>query len=285
MQFFAVRRAEIVDVTVLLRRKADRVDDQRVAILIMADGFAEPGQLHIGRMFVGEEDSPHHVVALPDQPYLFRRLNRIEGLEGIKQLARNAAWPATRLSREGDLSLAAEHFLIGGLDLSRRPWLQNGVLGVGNADRDLLVRPVAIRVVHKGIGRILPYRTVAGAGRWVLPILFILLPAEIYRREIGNRIFRRRLRGCHRDRSGGKQARKQPAQNRAMPQFRSIHCKPRHLHLLHMTAGRSGRALGRNSSSGRTKNQLIAYRTLTDSSVAPFSGSDIDRKPLDASRT
>src|SRR5258706_14228033 len=105
MQFFAVWRAEIVDVAVLLRRKPDRVDDQRVAVLIVADGFAEPGRLHIGRMFVGEEDAAHHVVALPDHPYLFRRLDRVEWLEGIKEVAWDPAGPAARLSGEGNLPL------------------------------------------------------------------------------------------------------------------------------------------------------------------------------------
>src|SRR5207302_5034674 len=112
MQLFAVRRAEIVDVTVLLRRKPDRVDDQRVAVLIMADGFAEPGRLYVGRMLVGEEDAAHHVVALPDHPYLFRRLDEVERLRRVEQLARDAARITPRLGGEGNRPLAGERLFI-----------------------------------------------------------------------------------------------------------------------------------------------------------------------------
>ena len=40
MQFSGVRRAEIVDVAVL-RGQSDGIDDQRIAVLVTADGFAE----------------------------------------------------------------------------------------------------------------------------------------------------------------------------------------------------------------------------------------------------
>src|SRR5579885_1407452 len=56
MQLFAVRRAKIIDVAVL-GGEADSIDDQRVAVLVMADRLAEPRRRDMLRMLVGEKDA------------------------------------------------------------------------------------------------------------------------------------------------------------------------------------------------------------------------------------
>src|SRR5258708_37953703 len=90
------RRAEGIDVVILAGREPDRIDHERVPALVMADGFAEPGRLHIFRMLVGEIDAAHEMIALPYHPDFVRRLEEIHGLEE-KELARHAPRPAARL--------------------------------------------------------------------------------------------------------------------------------------------------------------------------------------------
>ena len=78
---------------ILAGREPDRIDHERVSALVMADGFTEPGWLHIFRMRVGEIDAAHEVIALPYHPDFVRRLEEIHGLEKMK-LARHAPGPA-----------------------------------------------------------------------------------------------------------------------------------------------------------------------------------------------
>ena len=120
VQLLAVGCAVVVDVAVLVPGlQADGVDDH-LAVRVMADRFAEPRGLHHLRMLVGEVDAAHHVVALPDHPHLFRRLDEIEGLGGIEQLSGDAAGIAPGLGGEGNRPLATEHLFI------RREHLRGG---------------------------------------------------------------------------------------------------------------------------------------------------------------
>src|SRR6195256_707906 len=93
VEFLGVRRAEGIDVVILAAREPDRINHERVPAFVMADGFAEPGRLHIFRMFVGDINAAHEIIALPYHPNLLRRLDEIRGLEE-KALARNATRPA-----------------------------------------------------------------------------------------------------------------------------------------------------------------------------------------------
>src|SRR5882672_6441486 len=65
VELVGVRRAEIVDEVVLASRQPDRIHHQRVAVLVMADGFPEPGRFHVRRMLIGEKDVADETVALP----------------------------------------------------------------------------------------------------------------------------------------------------------------------------------------------------------------------------
>src|SRR5438067_8955266 len=100
-----MRSAEIVDV-IILGRHPDRIDDQRVTAFVMADGFAKWLRHRVGRMLVPEVNAADHVVALPDHPDFFWRLNEPRWLGGIQVLARYAAGPAARLRREWNVELA-----------------------------------------------------------------------------------------------------------------------------------------------------------------------------------
>src|SRR5216684_349571 len=122
MQLFRVRRAEIVDVAVLCG-ESDRIDHQRIAVLVMTDGFAEPRRFHIVRMLAGEKYTAHHVVTLPDHPHLLRRLDEIKRLRRKQQLSGYAAGIASRLSREGDSSLTTQRLFIRRAHLRRGPRL------------------------------------------------------------------------------------------------------------------------------------------------------------------
>ena len=53
MQLVGMRCAEIIDEVESAAFDPDRIDDQCVAILVMADGIAEPGRFHIVRMLIG----------------------------------------------------------------------------------------------------------------------------------------------------------------------------------------------------------------------------------------
>src|SRR4051812_3352056 len=111
VEFLGVRRAEGIDVVILAAREPDRINHERVPAFVMADGFAKPGRLRIFRMFVGEINAAHELIALPYHQDLLRRLDEIHGLEE-KELARNAPWPAARLRGKGNRHLAAEHLVI-----------------------------------------------------------------------------------------------------------------------------------------------------------------------------
>src|SRR5690349_5779298 len=100
-----MRCAEIVDV-VVLGGHSDGVHDQRVVALVMADGFAKGLRRGIRRMFVGEINTTHHVVALPDHPDFFWRLNEINRLRWIEILPGNTAWPAASLCGKRHVELA-----------------------------------------------------------------------------------------------------------------------------------------------------------------------------------
>src|SRR5258708_6449537 len=89
VEFLGVRRAEGIDVVKLAGREPDRIDHERVPSLVMADGFAEPGRLHIFRMLVGEIDAAREMIALPYHQYFVRRLEEIHRLEK-KELAGHA---------------------------------------------------------------------------------------------------------------------------------------------------------------------------------------------------
>src|SRR6266699_1058596 len=95
----------------------------------MADGFAEPGWLHMFRMFVGEIDAACEMIALPYHPDLLRSLEEIHGLEK-KELARHAPRPAARLGGEGNRHLTAQHLFIRCLHLLRRPRFQDRIVCV-----------------------------------------------------------------------------------------------------------------------------------------------------------
>ena len=58
----------------------DGVDD-KLAVVVMADGFAKPGGLRILTVLAVEIDAAHLMIALPDHPDLLRCLDEIEGLK------------------------------------------------------------------------------------------------------------------------------------------------------------------------------------------------------------
>src|SRR5207302_5560052 len=111
---------DIVDVG----RNADRIDDERIAIFVTADRFAEPQRLYVLRMFVGEENAAHHLIALPDHPYLLGLLDEIERLRRIEQLPWDAARIAPRLRRKRKVAFACEQFFIRFPYLLGRPGLE-----------------------------------------------------------------------------------------------------------------------------------------------------------------
>src|SRR6516162_1807999 len=93
----------------------------------MADGFAEPGWLHMFRMLVGEIDATCEMIALPYHPDLLRSLEEIHRLEK-KALARHAPRPAARLGGEPNGHLPAQHLFIRCLHLLRRPTFQDRIV-------------------------------------------------------------------------------------------------------------------------------------------------------------
>src|SRR5262249_60810846 len=98
VQVLGVRCGEIINKAVGMLNETDGVDD-KLAVLVMADGFAEPGRLRILTVFAVEIDPAHLMVALPDHPDLLRRLDEIEGLKK-QQLTGGAAGPTSGLGRE-----------------------------------------------------------------------------------------------------------------------------------------------------------------------------------------
>src|SRR5258706_12532768 len=93
----------------------------------MADGFAEPGRLHILRMVVGEIDAAHEMIALPYHPDLVRRLDEIHGLEK-KELGRHTPRPAARLGGKGNHQLATQHLFVRCQHMLRGPRFQYRIL-------------------------------------------------------------------------------------------------------------------------------------------------------------
>src|ERR1700687_129647 len=109
VQLGRVRRAIIVDIGLVVH--ADGIDDKRVAVLIMPDGFPVPGRLRIGAVRLVEGDAPHLEILPPDHQDFLRRLNEKYGMDGIEQEAGNAMRPAARAGGEADVP--SEHRLIG----------------------------------------------------------------------------------------------------------------------------------------------------------------------------
>src|SRR5208283_5677278 len=106
----AVRRAPIVDeIEFMFVEKADSVHDQ-LAIFVMADRLPEPGRFRIYRMRHVQVNSPHLLLALPENPHLLRSLDEEDRLGREKQLARRAAGPAARLG--GERPVAIQHISI-----------------------------------------------------------------------------------------------------------------------------------------------------------------------------
>src|SRR5260370_10263133 len=98
-----VRGGEIIHEAVGMLNETDGVDD-KLAVLVMAEGFAEPGRLGILTVFAVEIDPAHLMVALPDHPDLLRGLDEIEGLKK-QQLTWGAAGPTPGLGTESAMSL------------------------------------------------------------------------------------------------------------------------------------------------------------------------------------
>src|SRR6266849_5118376 len=96
VKVLGVWRAVIVNKTIRVLDEADGVDD-KLAVLVMADGLAEPTRLWIFAVLAVEIDAADLLVPLPDDPDLLRRLNEINGLGNEKQLARTAPRPAAGL--------------------------------------------------------------------------------------------------------------------------------------------------------------------------------------------
>src|SRR2546430_11109949 len=113
----------------------------------------------------------HHVVALPDHPDLFRRLDEIERFGRIEQLPRHPAGIAARLGGEWHLANAGDHLIIGRFHLGGGPRLEHRVLPIAHPDRHLLTDAVIVAVVRE-VGVVLD-RT-AHAGRRIAPFA----PAE-----------------------------------------------------------------------------------------------------------
>src|SRR5215831_14661163 len=146
----------------------------------MADGFAEPGRLHIFRMLVGEIDAAHEMIALPYYPDFARRLEEIHGLEK-KELTRHAPRPAARLGGKGNRHLAAQHLFVRCLHLLRGPRFQDRILRVHDRGPKLPTRKKAaiLNLAVIGIIRIGLNRPVTRTLRRVeLKIPEVRVPAE-----------------------------------------------------------------------------------------------------------
>ena len=84
------------------------------------------------RMAVGKIDAAYHVVALPDHPNFFRRLDEIERLRWVQQLPRDAARVAPSLSTERETALPLQVLFIRSAHLRRRPGLQHRVFVIAH---------------------------------------------------------------------------------------------------------------------------------------------------------
>src|SRR5215469_9052415 len=119
-------------------------------------------------MLIGHVDAADHVVALPDHPYLFRRLDEVHGFRRIEQLPRDPARVAARLRREPDRPLAADDLFVRLAHLLGGPRLEYRVLVVAEAHRHLPA--VGPDIAYIGMIGVLPNRAAAGARRRVEPI-------------------------------------------------------------------------------------------------------------------
>src|ERR1700739_990369 len=109
--------------------KTDAVD-HKLAVLVSADGFAEPGGFRIGGVLAVEIDTTHLMVALPYHPHLLWGLDERERLK--KQcLAGGAAGPTPRLG--GESAVAVLPRVVVHAHLGGRPRGQMGVLVIGEA--------------------------------------------------------------------------------------------------------------------------------------------------------
>src|SRR5665213_942457 len=68
MKLSGMGGAVIIDEAEGMFEKPDRIDDERVAIFVMPDGFAEPVRFRIGAVPPVEIDAPDQLVAFPDHP-------------------------------------------------------------------------------------------------------------------------------------------------------------------------------------------------------------------------
>src|SRR5215475_9948721 len=116
----------------------------------MADGFAEPGWLHIFRMLVGEIDAAGEMIALPYHPDLLRSVEEIQRLEK-KELARHAPRPAARLGGEGNRHLTAQHLFIRCLHVLRGPRFQDRILRVHDRGPEITISKTTAILTLAGI--------------------------------------------------------------------------------------------------------------------------------------
>src|SRR6185503_12430400 len=124
MELVAVGCAVIVDEG--LCRHANRVDDESVAVLIMADRVAVPGRLRIRGVLRVQPDAPDFGPTLVDHDDLVLLLEKEGRLDrGKDREARNADRPAQLARTEGHLS--GQHFVIGLLHLLLGPRLKDRI--------------------------------------------------------------------------------------------------------------------------------------------------------------
>src|SRR5207244_7723601 len=109
MKVLGVRRAVIVHKAILVLDEADGVDN-KLAVLVMAYGLAEPTRLWIFAVLAVEIDAAHLLVPLPDDPDLLGGLDEINRLGHEEQLGRTAPGPAAGLRVEG--AMAAAHQIV-----------------------------------------------------------------------------------------------------------------------------------------------------------------------------
>ncbi len=177
-----MRRAPIVDKIEFSPIEETDGVDHKLAVLVMADGFAEPGRLGIARMRHVQIDAAHFLLALPDDPDLFRRLDEEDGLGREQQLARRAARPTARLRGEG--TVAVEHILVVLPHHLFGPRLQIGVLRIGHTLHDAAL----IALSDLWIGRVEADRSELSRDGAEIDAA-IEQPAGIGEREVGNGAF------------------------------------------------------------------------------------------------
>ena len=190
---------------ILAAREPYRINHERVPAIVMADGFAEPGRLHIFGMFVGEINAAHEMIALPYHPNLLRRLDEIHGLEK-KELARNAPRPAARLRGKGNRHLAAEHLFIRLLHVLCGPGFQDRILRIHDRGPEVAtcITTAVLTLAGIRIARIGLHWPVSRARRRVeLKIPEVRVPADISATKLRNGIrsecghAKRRNKGDH----------------------------------------------------------------------------------------